>query len=322
MERKSTPDASRHRESMAGQVSWRWRLAGWLRTLPEFRGRDRLGSIVLRGAAPPSGVIRCVIGPGLTFDARMSDDGSWVDLFFLQYESPSLAPVLEAFLESGSTFVDVGANVGVYTAWASRCVGSSGRVFAFEPLPTTREYLEHVIALNALGNVRVVPKALGAGPGTVDLWMFPHASGLTSAVSPTDESSAQRVAVSMSTLDDELRTAGGSSPTLVKIDVEGYEMAVLRGAARTLAAGDGPAVVFEAQPDLLARTGVRFADIPTWFEDQFGYRLFALLPSGLQPIVPGTATPPTLNTLALHPERHRIPFDRLRRHRFRRNQNC
>jgi hypothetical protein len=97
---------------------------------------------------------------------------------------------------------------------------------------------------------------------------------------------------------------------------------VLRGAVRTLSADDGPAVLFETEDDLLVRTGVRFADIPAWFEDQFGYRLFALLPSGLQPIARGTTTPPALNTLALHPERHKVPFDRLRRHRFRRNQNC
>jgi FkbM family methyltransferase len=263
-----------------------------------------------------------VIGQGLAFDARMSDDGSWADLFFLQYESPALAPVLEAFLGSGSTFVDVGANIGVYTAWASRCVGSSGRVFAFEPVPATRLHLDRVVALNSLGNVRVVPKALGAGPGTVSLWVVPHASGLTSAIAPVDESSARPVEVPLSTLDDELSAAGGSSPALVKIDVEGFEMAVLEGAVRTLAADDGPAVVFETQHEMLDRAGVRFADVPGWFEDRFGYRLFALLPSGLQPIPPKTMLPPAMNTLAVHPGRHGVPFDRLRRLRFRRNQSC
>jgi FkbM family methyltransferase len=252
----------------------------------------------------------------------MDEDGSFVDLFFLQYEPPALAPVLEAFLRNGSTFVDVGANVGVYTAWASRCVGSRGRVLAFEPLPTTRECLEQVISLNALDNVQVAPKALGAEKGTIGLWVVPHASGLTSAVAPVDQSSARRVEVPMSTLDDELALPGGASPALVKIDVEGYEIAVLRGAMRTLSSGEGPAVLFETQHDLLERTGVRFADIPQWFEDQFGYRLFALFPSGLEPIAPGTTTPPTLNTLALHPERHKVAFDRLRRFKFRRNQNC
>jgi FkbM family methyltransferase len=278
--------------------------------------------MILSGVPPPAGAIRCVIGRGLAFDARMSDDGSWVDIFFLQYESPSLAPVLEAFLGSGSTFVDVGANIGIYTAWASRCVGSSGRVIAIEPVPATREHLERVVALNVLDNVRVVPKALGAGPGTVNLWVVPHASGLSSAIAPADESSARRVEVPLSTLDDELSSAGVFAPALVKIDVEGYEMAVLRGAVRTLAASDGPAVLFETQGDHLARAGVRFADIPGWFEDRFGYRLFALLPSGLQPIAPGATTPPAMNTLALHPDRHKVPFDRLQRLRFRRNQSC
>jgi FkbM family methyltransferase len=307
---------------MAGQVSWRWRLAGWLRRVPEFRGRDRLGGLILRGAPTPTGTIRCVVDHGLVFDARMDEDGSWMEAFFLQYESPSLAPVLDAFLRSGSTFVDVGANIGIYTGWASRSVGSSGRVIAFEPVPTTRGYLERVITLNALDNVTVVPKALGAGPGTASLWVVPHASGLSSAIAPADESSARRVDVPVSTLDDELSTAGASSPALVKIDVEGYEMSVLQGAVSTLTARDGPAVVFEAQDHLLAQAGVRFTDITAWLEDRFGYRLFALLPSGLQPIARTTTIPPAMNTLALHPERHRDAFDRLRRIRFRRNQNC
>jgi FkbM family methyltransferase len=278
--------------------------------------------MILGDEPPPTGAVRCVIGRELAFDARMSDDGSWIDVFFLQYQPPSLAPVLDAFLRSGSTFVDVGANVGVYTAWASRGVGSDGRVIAIEPVPATREDLNHVVALNALGNVRIVPKALGAGPGVVNLWLVPRASGLSSAVAPADPSSARAVEVPMSALDDELALVGGPAPALVKIDVEGYEIAVLRGAARTLAAADGPAVLFETQADHLARAGERFAEVPGWFEDRFGYRLFALLPSGLQPISRGTVAPPAMNTLAIHPDRHRVPFERLRRLRFRRNQSC
>jgi FkbM family methyltransferase len=307
---------------MADQVSWRWRLAGRLRGLPEFRGRDRLGTLILRGVPPPDGVTRCVIGDGLVFDARLREDGSWVDLFFLQFEAPSLAPILETFLSAGSTFVDVGANIGVYAAWASRRVGATGRVIAFEPVPATREHLERVVADNALENVRVVPKALGAEPGTVMLWLVPKASGLASAVAPADASSARPVEVPLTTLDDELSSVVGPPPALVKIDVEGYELSVLRGAMRTLAAPNGPAVLFETQQELFVRAGERFADVPGWFEDRFGYRLFALLPSGLKPIPPGTPAPLAMNTLALHPERHRAAFERLRRVRFRRNQSC
>jgi len=308
--------------SETGRVSWRWRLAGWLRTLPEFRGRDRLGTMLLDGVAPPEGEIRCVIGRGLRFDARMSEDGSWVDVFFLQYEPPALAPVLETFLGQGSTFVDVGANVGVYTAWASRLVGETGRVIAFEPLPATRANLDRVVAGNALGNVRIVPKALGPARGAIRLWAIPHASGLTSAVVPADPTAAIALDVPMGTLDDELASAGALAVTLVKIDVEGYEMAVLEGAARTLSSSTAPAILFETQAEHLARAGTRFDEIPAWFEDRFGYRLFALLPSGLQSIPRGTVVPPATNTLALDTNRHRQQLDRLSRLRFRRNQSC
>jgi FkbM family methyltransferase len=315
---------------VTANVSWRWRLAGQLRALPEFRGRDRLGAAILRGVARPAAPVRCVIGtgaiePALVFDARMNEDGSWVDLFFLQYETPALTPLLETFVTPGSTFVDVGANIGIYSGWASRLAGPRGRVLAFEPVPATRAHLNAVVALNQLANVEVIPKALGKQPGTLTLWVVPHASGLTSAVPPEAGSAAanlQRVDVPQVTLDDELASRGGPGPSLVKIDVEGYEMAVLEGVTRTLARPDSPAVVFETHGAHLARAGVRFADVPGWFEDQFGYELYGMFPGGLRRISRGTATPPATNTLALHPERHKAGYQRLMRVRFRRNQSC
>jgi len=308
--------------TVTGHVAFRWRLAGWLRRVPEFRGRDRLGGLILRGATPPAGVVRCLVGPNLLFDARMREDGSWVDLFFLQYEAPALTPILETFLRTGSTFVDVGANIGVYAGWASRLVGPGGRVMAFEPVPATRDYLEHVIALNHLDNLQLIPKAVGAQSGTVTLWVLPRASGLTTALPPTAGSAAQPVEVPLTTLDDELAARGGPAPALVKIDVEGLEIAVLQGAARTLAGPTPPAVVFETHGPYLVRAGVNFGDLPGWFEDEFGFHLFGMLPSGLRPIARGTPLPPAHNCLALHPEHHRVELARLSRMRFRRNQNC
>lgn len=316
---------------MTAKVSWRWRIAGQLRALPEFRGRDRLGTAILRGVARPADPVRCIIGgdaiePKLVFDARMNEDGSWVDLFFLQYEAPALTPLLEAFVSPGSTFIDVGANIGIYTGWASRLAGKHGRVLAFEPVPATRQYLATVVAMNQLDNVEVIPKALGKQPGTVTLWVVPHASGLTSAVPPeagsVEATTLQQLAVPQVTLDDELAARGGAAPTLIKIDVEGYEMAVLEGAVRTLAGPYPPAVVFETHGTHLARAGVRFGDIPAWFEDRFGYVLYGMLPAGLRRIPRGTETPPATNTLALDPERHKAEYQRLMHVRFRRNQSC
>src|SRR5206468_3604081 len=117
--------------------SLRWRLAGLLHRFPEFRGRDRLGMILLGNTPPPDGIHRGTFGPGLRYEARYRDDGSFVDLFFLQYEPPALTPILESVLHEGGVFFDVGANIGVYAGWAARLVGERGEVHAFEPVPRT-----------------------------------------------------------------------------------------------------------------------------------------------------------------------------------------
>ena len=80
------------------RVSMRWRLAGLLHRLPEFRGRDRAVVSLLGRSLPPDGVHTGRFGPELRYEVRYREDGSFVDLFFLQYQEPALTPVLRAVL--------------------------------------------------------------------------------------------------------------------------------------------------------------------------------------------------------------------------------
>ena len=73
---------------------------------------------------------------------------------------------------------------------------------------------------------------------------------------------------------------------------------------------------------MMSRPASSLAEIARWFAQETDYALFALLPSGLHPIGPDVGGARSLNTLALHPERHAGVARRLRRVRFRRNQNC
>jgi len=292
-----------------------------LRTLPEFRGRDRMVSFVLGASLPPDGLHDCVFGPGLRFRVRYRDDGSLGALFFLQYESPALAPVLDAVLKPGHTFFDVGANIGVYTGWAARRVEPGGRVHAFEPVPATGDALSEFVTGNGLTNVLVVPKAVGARTGTVAIHVVPRASGLASAVAARPGTSSS-VSAPLITLDDYVKEQGGRIPDLVKVDVEGYEFEVLQGARQILAGARSPVVLFESDSRLLAEGRVSFGEIVRWLDAEVGYRCFALLPRGLDPIMPTEDEPRSGNTLALHPERHGEVVARLRRCRFRRNQTC
>ena len=131
------------------------------------------------------------------------------------------------FIRSASVVYDIGANVGFYTLLAAHLVGKSGRVIAFEPLPRNLEYLREHITLNRLSNVEVVEAAVSTESGTA---MFDDQAN----PSMGKLSSCGTVAVRTVTIDDLVGSGAIPSPDLVKIDVEGAEYNVLRGASRTL----------------------------------------------------------------------------------------
>jgi FkbM family methyltransferase len=164
---------------------------------------------------------------------------------------------IESLVTRGDTVVDVGANVGQYSVLFARLVGGDGRVLAFEPVPRTFEILRAV--LDGLGASNVDPHrvALGDRDGRMTMTEVFDADGLPDPglahATPSDNEGS--VDVSVGRL-DALRA--GSIPfgrcSFMKIDVEGAELAVLRGAARTLTT-DRPAVMVEVDRGMSARYG-------------------------------------------------------------------
>ena len=299
--------------SSARAGTLRERAAGRLwASLPDVRGRDRLVGLV-RGRAPadPSRPVRGQLTNGVRFSFPEGSDGSVRALIPLQYAPPALAPVLETLLVAGDCCYDVGANIGLYALWAARLVGPAGEVHAFEPVPRTAALLASFVSQNAADNVRVVQAAVGASGGTVSLATVPGASGLAQ-VAATGEVSAP-----MTTLDAYARRH--RPPRLVKIDVEGHEVAVLAG-ARELLAEQRPAVVCEVIQRNLASSGATADDVRAELA-RSGYEVYCLTRRGLRPWAGGTH-PTSDNVLALHPEVgwHRAAAEALRSRRFSRNQ--
>jgi FkbM family methyltransferase len=133
--------------------------------------------------------------------------------------------LLKSYLHAGGVFVDVGANVGVLTLAAAQRVGPSGRVYAIEPHPAVYQYLIDNIALNGFSNVVAMDCALGATEGLANL----------SDRRSDDQNSivdASALSVPMRRLDDIVPP--DERVDLLKIDVEGFELFVLRGASDTL----------------------------------------------------------------------------------------
>jgi FkbM family methyltransferase len=166
--------------------------------------------------------------------------------------------LLSKLLKQGGAFVDVGANIGLYSLTAARLVGETGRVVAFEPSPRERATLVANLARNRLSHVTVDARALGAAEnarGVLHLADDQH--GGQNTLGSVVYENVRLVAdaeIEMTTLDSALAEHGLEQVGVVKIDVEGAESAVLSGARHVLDALR-PVLMLELQQDSLLAQG-------------------------------------------------------------------
>lgn len=147
------------------------------------------------------------------------------------YES-DLQAALVATLRPGQVFYDVGSNIGFMTLLAAKLVGPHGQVVAFEPGPKTAKQLAAQIKANGLRNVLVQEAAVSnqVGMSRFETNTYSVTAHLTAGPSPSGTQSGQ--VVRTTTLDHFITTH--PVPHVLKIDVEGAEIAVIRGARRLL----------------------------------------------------------------------------------------
>jgi FkbM family methyltransferase len=163
---------------------------------------------------------------------------------------------IENHLSEGTTFIDVGANIGLHTVIAAKLVGSSGRVIAFEPARLARSRLLENIEINHLKNVTVHPYAVGAVAGTAQLYS-PDASNDGEATLAVR--SGQSESIEIKTLDSLLADVSG--PCVMKIDVEGGEVNALKGAGEFIRRARPHALFVECIDRFLAQLGSSSAEL-------------------------------------------------------------
>jgi FkbM family methyltransferase len=164
-------------------------------------------------------------------------------------------------VQPGAVVLDIGANLGAYTVLFAKWVGTTGRVYAFEPAPASRAALERQIALNEVAERVVVrPEAVSASTGARRF----RADGLQGdnrLISPAATSVDRAIDVAVTSIDD-FCAREAIVPDVIKIDVEGAELEALRGARRTIARASGTAQIFmELHPSLWSQMGVTRGDI-------------------------------------------------------------
>lgn len=209
----------------------RWRLHGF---------RRRLAKKTFEAAR------KIILPNGTVIWARLSDtQGAWLYVYgTTEFYGTSL---VRALIRDGDTVIDVGANLGEYTLLAAKCVGPKGQVLAFEPHPETYDLLSRSVTSNGLDNVALCRIALSdvSGHAYLETPNAANSGQVTLTAQMLDESrNGHLLEVQCDRLDAIVEREHITHVALVKLDVEGFEPAVLRGAERLLAR-DKPLVFWE-----------------------------------------------------------------------------
>lgn len=182
---------------------------------------------------------------------------------------------VRAYLRPGMNVVDVGAHQGFYTILTSTMVGSSGKVFAFEPSPRERRRLRINLHVNGCSNVTVEGHAVSNCVGTGELYVVAeYNTGCNSLKPPNLEVSLNALTVEITSLDSYFQGHQDHQVDLIKIDAEGAELDILKGAMSLLKRKPRPAIVCEVMDARTRPWGYGSEEILNLLSS-LGYRWFS-----------------------------------------------
>jgi FkbM family methyltransferase len=253
-------------------------VARCLARLPRFRGKGRLTLLIdrfLTDSTDPASyrAITPLNGGVIRLDLR-----SFTERFIFYYRTfePDLISTLKSFYRGGN-FLDVGSNTGMYVVAFGAPVKAAGtRIFAIEPVPANLARLKENIEINGMsGLVEIAETAVGESNGIVRM----DGDYADAAVNGVVSASGERE-FPVFTLDTLTAERGWTDVRLMKIDVEGYEPAVLRGAGQFFDS-NRPVILAEFNRERMRMNGFSMSE--SWdFLVSRGYRGYSLHGSTLR----------------------------------------
>jgi len=207
---------------------------------------------------PGTGIQKEIGGEKVRFPAR------WSRYYETEYE-PETFTFFRHYLKKGDTVLDIGAHIGLFAVVTARLVGSGGKVYAFEPTPFTRDVLSEVVCLNGLADtVEVRSEAVSASSGETVFFETGDVISNANSLVKTDRS-RKEIPVKLISVDDFIAEKGVKADCL-KIDVEGVELDVLRGAKRTFLE-HRPVVRLGLHPPFIIQNGQSLVEIWSILEE-------------------------------------------------------
>jgi FkbM family methyltransferase len=206
-----------------------------------------------------------------------------------QSYEPEVSDLILRAVEPKDVVIDVGANIGYFTVMMGMLVGENGRVLSFEPGSNTLDRLKNNIKINDLRNITLIEQPVTDTIGETSFYINSDNSGGNSIWNPGNmeanklsRENPQLQTLQTTTIDDEIERLELPPPRLIKVDVEGAEQKVLKGAHRLLRSHSVPYIIAELHEQGLQELGSSAAAFRKQMFD-YGYDTFLLFMDGTFP---------------------------------------
>ncbi len=241
---------------------------------PLERGKYRLSEIALNlaGAVPPEQIVYTRDGRTLVVDTRSS---TYRHTYFTGEYEPAITRLLMDLVEPGDVCLDVGANIGWHTTLLASC--SRRSVHAFEPVLRPFDFLTRNIRLSPWGsNIRANRLALSDRQGEARLHVFNGLPEGHSSQSPMGREDFEVFAAPMTTLDSYRARHQPEAVDVIKLDIEGAELAFLKGASSLFSQSRPPLMIIEMAMATLTHFGNCPNDLLDFINGQTPYEFYVI----------------------------------------------
>ena len=179
------------------------------------------------------------------------------------------------YLRKGDTFFDIGANIGLFSLFASRIIGDTGTVYAFEPTPLIYERLLGNIKLNNLKNIKSINIGFSNVRALVDFNVSNDGHDAWNSLAKLNQlQNGTSIKVNVETLDSFIEESNILNINFIKLDVEGWEKFVLEGGRKLLSKKNPPVFLVEFAEDHAFAAGYYCGELYD-FMKSFGFEWYS-----------------------------------------------
>ncbi|MFH1868858.1 MAG: FkbM family methyltransferase [Candidatus Omnitrophota bacterium] len=215
------------------------------RKLPNFKGKTRLANIMLGGERDISDVqVKAFDGSYYLIPSL----GEFLGLSLFAtgcYEKEEVTFILDRLRSKDGFFLDIGANIGLYSITAAKALAENSKIVAVEASPRIFTYLAHNAELNRSKGVRLLQCAVTDEDNSCICFTEPPATSFAMGSITDRFGKGDKVSVGTKTIDTIIEEERVGEVSAVKIDIEGYEAAAFKGAKKLLSGKNAPLILFE-----------------------------------------------------------------------------